>query len=132
MCWHDDGDLIAARFGSAVAVPGDVNDDGYDDILIGVPGYTRDQPQEGTALVYFGTPAGALPWPGWSADGNKAEAGLGATVAGVAHANSDDFADVLIGAPDFRHGEIIVGRATAYYGLWVQPAQTVYVPCIYR
>lgn len=132
ICWHDDGDLAAAHFGQAVAIPGDVNDDGFDDLLIGAPGYTRDQPQEGTVLIYFGSQTGAYPWFSWHADGNKAEAGLGATVAGLQRANNDNFADLLVGAPEFRRGEIIVGRATAYYGLAVQPALTVLIPCIYH
>ncbi|MCO5195078.1 MAG: integrin alpha [Anaerolineae bacterium] len=132
LCWHDDGDLAAARFGQDVAIPGDVNDDGFDDVLIGVPGYTRDQPQEGTALIYFGFQGGAYPWPSWHTDGNKADAGLGATVDGVRRANNDNFADLLVGAPDFRRGEIIVGRAVALFGLPVEPALTVFIPCIYR
>jgi hypothetical protein len=132
ICWHDDGDLIGAQFGYAVAGSGDVNADGYDDILIGLPGHTGDQPHEGRAYVYFGYGGGVFPWPGWQAEGNKSEAGLGFTVDGVLHANADGYADLLIGAPDYRHGEIIVGRATAYLGHALEPAKHVLLPCVVR
>src|SRR2546426_964928 len=52
------GEAARDAFGWAVACPGDVNGDGYSDLLVGAPG--TDKP--GKAYVYFGGPgADSLP-----------------------------------------------------------------------
>ena len=37
-----------------VATAGDVNGDGYDDVIGGAPGYTHGQAYEGMAVVFYG------------------------------------------------------------------------------
>ncbi|MDP8257448.1 MAG: integrin alpha, partial [Candidatus Alcyoniella australis] len=46
-----------AHFGSSVSTAGDVNGDGYDDVIVGAPDYSRgpQQDDEGGAFVYHGT-----------------------------------------------------------------------------
>ena len=58
--WTAEGDQAGAYFGRSAATAGDVNGDGYDDVLIGVPYYDNGQTQEGRVLVYHGS-AGGLP-----------------------------------------------------------------------
>src|SRR5437660_2328302 len=48
------GEVARDAFGWAVACPGDVNGDGYGDLLVGAPGI-NDRP--GKAYMYFGGPA---------------------------------------------------------------------------
>ena len=43
-----------ARIGASVSTAGDVNGDGYADVIIGAPLYDNGQADEGRVLVYFG------------------------------------------------------------------------------
>jgi hypothetical protein len=54
--WIVESNQADARLGVAAAA-GDVNGDGYADMVIGVPNYTSGQTLEGRALLYFGNAA---------------------------------------------------------------------------
>ncbi|MDX9751183.1 MAG: integrin alpha, partial [Flavobacteriales bacterium] len=51
-------DWVTARFGSSVAGAGDINGDGYDDMVVGAYGYDLTTPNsaEGAIMVYYGSP----------------------------------------------------------------------------
>jgi hypothetical protein len=87
-------------FGSAVSGAGDVNGDGYADIVVGNPDReaTPASPVQGGAIVYFGSAAGlsnsssvTLPSIGVSD-----EQGVGQFVASAGDANGDGLADVAV------------------------------------
>ena len=42
-----EGDLASARLGRAVGCAGDVNGDGYSDVIVGASGYTNSDSQVG-------------------------------------------------------------------------------------
>ena len=115
-------DAISSNLGSAVSSAGDINGDGFDDIILGAPNYGVPflepgipafdlQGNAGAALIYLGGPQGIVSngTPGFAgADavirpfqpGDRGLAGsVGATVSGAGDVNGDGFADVLIGAP---------------------------------
>jgi Ca2+-binding RTX toxin-like protein len=83
----------------SVASLGDVNADGYDDIIIGAP----DENNRGNAYVVFGG-SGAIPTDltkldganGFSVIGQIAFGGLGQTVAGAGDLNGDGIKDIVI------------------------------------
>jgi hypothetical protein len=105
-----------------VAVVGDVNGDGYDDILIGALGSTGS----GQAYLIFGKPSG------WEIDTNLSEAdasfigekssdGLGRTVSGGGDVNGDGYNDFLITALGSDEGGdgagqiyLILGKASGW------------------
>ena len=105
-----------AYLGYSVAGAGDVNGDGFADVIVGAPRYGNGQPVEGAALVYFGG-AGAF---NTSADAqlesNQAGASLGNSVAGAGDVNGDGFADVIVGAPYYDNGQAYEGAAFVYFG----------------
>jgi signal transduction histidine kinase len=95
--WVLESDSPAGQFGFAVAA-GDVNGDGFNDVLVGArvysrPGYWR----AGRAALFYGSARGLDPAPAWVQEGTEPEERFGETVA-CADVNGDGFADVLVGS----------------------------------
>jgi hypothetical protein len=104
-----------ANLGHDIAPLGDVSGDGRDDIIVGAPRLTNDQPEEGSVLIFGGTSAGLLPTPLWQVYGEKAETLFGQAVAGVGHIQGDGSPGFAIGAPAyFKFEKTKVGRAYLY------------------
>ena len=105
-----------ASFGSSVAPAGDVNGDGFDDILIGAPKYDNGQVNEGRAYLFLGGSAGLATTPQWTAEGDQDSCSFAAAVATAGDVNGDGFDDVVIGAPLYDNGQTNEGRAYVYLG----------------
>ncbi len=87
--WLVYGGCATATFGSSVAAAGDVNHDGYDDVIVGAPGY--DLPgltNCGAAFIFLGSESGLQTIPAWSFYGESSEARLGYAVSGVGNVNA--------------------------------------------
>ncbi len=114
----DDVNQTDAFFGSSVASAGDVNGDGYSDVIIGAFLYNDGFADEGAAFVYHGSAAGLLATPtSIRADANQLNAAFGRSVACAGDVNGDGYSDVIIGADQFNDGpNTREGRAYAYYG----------------
>ncbi len=113
--WHGEINMANARFGSNLATAGDVNGDGYDDVIIGAYGYNNGQTNEGAAFVYFGSSTGLSASPNWQFESNQANAGLG-RVASAGDVNGDGYDDVILGATTFTNGQSREGKAYVFYG----------------
>ncbi len=109
-----------AAFGISVAGAGDVNSDGYADVIVGSQWWEAGplpSPQtEGAAFVYHGGP-GALVLDA-TVRGGQANMWLGRSVAGAGDVNGDGFADVIAGAPNFDFPNVpgAEGGAWVFYG----------------
>ncbi|HSA22555.1 MAG TPA: integrin alpha, partial [Myxococcota bacterium] len=118
--WSASGDAQAyAQFGFSVAGAGDVDADGFDDVVVGAPGHDTAQGGAGRAYAYRGgvpgTGLSTAYW--WRYSGtDRAQARFGWSVAGVGDANGDGKADVLVGAPGEDTLGTAVGRAFMYLG----------------
>ena len=112
------GSRSNAALGSALAGVGDVNGDGYADLLMGAPHYSNGETDEGEVQLLLG---GAVPdsTPDWSIESNQANAKLGAAVAWAGDVNGDGYSDVLVAAP----GGSLVGPASVGSGR--PPAATI-------
>ena len=114
--WTAESDQADARFGYSVGAAGDVNGDGYSDVIIGAHRYDNGQTDEGRAFVYNGSPSGLGANPAWTAEGNQGSANFGSSVASAGDVNGDGYSDVIVGAHKYDHGEINEGRAFVYNG----------------
>jgi hypothetical protein len=115
--WTQESNQAYAYFGSrSVGTAGDVNGDGYSDVIVGASGYDNGETDEGRAFVYHGSAAGLAPTASWTAESNQADAALGISVATAGDVNSDGFSDVIVGAPSFDNGETSEGRVFVYHG----------------
>jgi hypothetical protein len=111
-----EGDQVNAFFGKSVACAGDVNKDGFSDVIIGAPGYDHGQVNEGRAYLYLGTYMGMTQSPAWTGESNQAEAAFGNSVAMGGDVNGDGFSDVIIGANRYDDGLSNVGKIFVFEG----------------
>jgi len=114
--WHSDGDQIGADYAFAVASAGDVNGDGYSDLIVGAPKYTVRFDKEGAAFVFLGAASGMPAEPVWTAAGGLKGSAFGSAVACAGDVNADGFDDVIVGAHRYNGGEPGEGAAFLYLG----------------
>jgi len=97
-------------FGSAVGGTGDINGDGYDDVIVGAPAYGN---WAGKAYVFAGCPAGLDAAPIFTATGESSSDSFGHSVGTAGNVNGDGYADIVIGVPG--HADL-KGRIYVYTG----------------
>lgn len=114
--WTGEINLAGARFGVNARSAGDVNNDGYSDVIVGADEYSNPESKEGAAFVFHGSATGPSLTPDWSAESNQANALFGTGVASAGDVNKDGFGDVIVGAPSFDATVADEGRAYVYYG----------------
>jgi hypothetical protein len=120
--WTAESDQAEARFGDPVLTAGDVNGDGYDDIIVGAPRYDNGQTNEGRAFVYFGSATGLSDLPNWTAESNQVWALFGNPVAAAGDVNGDGYDDVMVGARYYDNGQSDEGRVYIYHGSAIGPS----------
>jgi hypothetical protein len=114
--WSVESDQVDAAMGECVARAGDVNGDGFSDVLVGAPLYTNGQVREGRVMLYSGSSTGLTSSPAWTAESNQAEARFGFSVGTAGDVNGDGYSDMIVGAPYYSNGQVEEGRAFLYLG----------------
>jgi len=118
-------DKFSFGFGSA----GDVNNDGFDDLIVGAPGNDAGGPNAGRAYVFFGGP-GPFPISIAAGDADLILTGadvsdeFGARCASAGDVNNDGFDDLIVGAWRNDAGGPNAGRAYVFSG---KTGDTLYV-----
>ncbi|MFN8350447.1 MAG: FG-GAP-like repeat-containing protein [Flavobacteriales bacterium] len=103
-------------FGTAVATAGDVNGDGYSDVIVGAPQAANGQANEGLAYVYHGGATSITTTYARMLEVNQAAAGFGISVSGAGDVNGDGFFDVVVGADLWESGQTDEGAAFVFHG----------------
>jgi hypothetical protein len=114
--WNKQSDQANAQFGFSVASAGDVNGDGYSDVIVGAPYYEGGPENEGYAWVYRGSSTGLIDAPYWTKYSNQANANFGYSVASAGDVNGDGYSDVIVGAPFYDYPTDNEGMAWVYLG----------------
>ncbi len=126
-----DGVVAGDLSGRSVASAGDVNGDGFDDLVVGALDAHINGTGSGSSYVVFGTDQGFASIinlaflngaDGFRLDGVAAGDSSGFSVAAAGDINGDDFADLIIGAPlTGPGGHSDAGSAYVLFGRSVFP-----------
>jgi len=118
------GQVPNGKLGASLAKAGDMDNDGYDDFLVGSPDFSEiviepGEEQQGAVFLFFGAPKTSSP-AHVRADvdsvfGGKADTDFGISIGSIGDINGDNQLDIIIGAPDFKVGGIRPGRAMVYF-----------------
>jgi len=111
-----EGNQQAASLGNSVAAAGDVNGDGYSDVIAGAYLYDKGQVNEGIAIVYYGSATGINALQGDTLESNQANAAFGFSVSSAGDINADGYSDILVAANSYDNGETNEGRLFVYHG----------------
>jgi len=103
-----DGDSDGDRFGWSVSGAGDVNGDGFADLIVGAPRDANNGDSSGSARVFSGSDGSVL----YNFDGDDAHDEFGFSVSGAGDVNGDGFADLIVGA----RGDAIGGSDVNLFG----------------
>ncbi|MBK6381107.1 MAG: FG-GAP repeat protein [Chitinophagaceae bacterium] len=115
----DDANQALVYFGYSVACAGDVNGDGFSDLIIGAYNYDDGaNTDEGMVFIYYGSAIGLSANPDSTPDdANQGGANFGWSVACAGDVNGDRFSDVIIGAWLYDDApNTNEGRAFVYHG----------------
>jgi hypothetical protein len=117
------GGLAGDRLGTSVSTAGDVNGDGYPDILVGAPGYNSNQ---GRVQLYLGGRTYATTPVTFQV---SAASYFGISVSTAYDINGDGYSDIIIGANGTMVGSLRNGTAYIFYGRTTYAAgQTITTP----
>ncbi len=113
-----ESDQVDALLGWSVAEAGDVNRDGYADLIVGAPYYDAASANEGAAFVFLGSATGVgNGTPASAATRLASDQGhFGHSVAAAGDVDGDGCGDVLVGAPDYDAGESDEGACSCFSG----------------
>lgn len=107
---------IGYSFGSAVTPAGDVNGDGFDDLIVGAKETTTNFTNDGKVYVFLGSASGLSLTPSWSAIGANQNSAFGHSLAPAGDVNNDGYDDIIIGEPGYKVSDTSRGRVVVYYG----------------
>ena len=122
--WTAGGEHTGSGFGASVSTAGDVNHDGFSDVIIGAPDYHDDQSEEGRVYLFLGSGAGLAITPTWTITGGQKDAQFGYAVASAGDVNGDDYDDIIVGARRYSNGQSYEGRVYLFYGAASGPASS--------
>lgn len=117
--------ILDSSFGYAIARAGDINNDGYQDVLIGAPNYSEfGDYMTGKIYLFLGSGYGINNEPDWAIEGGFVGCGspdndsgvmpqLGWSVSTAGDMNNDGYDDFAVGEPGWKDNR---GRVVIFFG----------------
>jgi hypothetical protein len=106
------GDAAGDNLGYSISGAGDVNNDGFDDFVVGAHQNDENGSNAGSATVFSGTNCAIL----YTFYGDAAGDLFGVSVSGAEDVNNDGFDDLIVGARDDDDNGTNSGSARVYSG----------------
>ena len=132
--WVSCGKTVGGKYGHSVAAAGDINQDGYDDFLVGEPFFSLSNEKQGAVYLFFGSLGGVRTDYYERTLGNKSDTEFGTSVGSAGNINADDRLDVIVGAPNYKASGIRPGRVMTYFagiqGIPDEEALMIYLPLL--
>ncbi|XP_069884425.1 integrin alpha-3 isoform X1 [Dipodomys merriami] len=120
-----EGTQVGAYFGSAIALA-DLNNDGWQDLLVGAPYYFERKEEVGGAVYVFMNQAGtSFPTHPSLLLHGPSRSTFGFSVASIGDINQDGFQDIAVGAPFEGLGKVYIYHSSSG-GLLRQPQQVIH------
>ncbi|KAM3863751.1 integrin alpha-3-like [Diretmus argenteus] len=117
------GEQTGSYYGNAVAVT-DLDNNGWNDLLVGAPFYFHRQQEEGGAVYVYLNAGGRLgPRPSLVLRGPAGSA-FGMALAAAGDLNQDGFQDFAVGAPFHGTGSVMIWTGSAE-GISTKPSQVI-------
>lgn len=110
-------DQAEAAFGRGLAIAGDLDGDGFEDLAVGAPRYDAANTDSGRADLFLGTASGVETPAAWTVEGTSLDEQFGFELAGLGDVNGDLLPDLAVTSRDGGsavrdgHAEIFHGSA---------------------
>jgi hypothetical protein len=115
------GKMLQSYYGLSIRLNGDVDNDGFSDLIISAPDSVGSQGNTGRVELWLGSEHGIDDdpdaEPNWAFDGESDSAHLGFSIAFLGDVNWDGFDDVAIGAPHHTSDDKVErGKVYIFFG----------------
>uniref|UniRef100_A0A673G1V5 Integrin alpha-3-like n=1 Tax=Sinocyclocheilus rhinocerous TaxID=307959 RepID=A0A673G1V5_9TELE len=117
------GEQIGSYFGGCLAVT-DLNNDDWNDLIVGAPFYFDRNKEEGGAVYIFMNENGSFQEKASLLLKGKKGSGFGFAVAAVGDVNQDGFQDLAVGAPFQDSGKVFIWMGSKN-GITTEPSQVI-------
>lgn len=100
--WVVTTDKSDSNFGEELDAAGDVDGDGFGDIIVGAPEYSDLEQSDGRAFLYRGAATHMSTVPAWTDSSGGVRRGIfGVSVLGAGDVDADGLDDLLIGSTGY-------------------------------
>ncbi len=125
------GTIGRTEFGNAVASAGDINGDGFGDVIVGWHLHAQfAQMNSGSAFVYLGGPMGLVDQVRCNFSALRPDEQMGYAVAGAGDVNRDGYGDVIFSAPNTSNGMVNRGLVVVAHGA-ADPGAVVFTTLLF-